>query len=136
MWFFRFFFVCLSLFAGRLLFVMSVICFVVDELVFLVYCVVGGVVIVFGDLIGLCECLYDVIAGFVEYAHAWDWCIAILGVFEFLWCVVVHCNLFEYDVVFGIEFCERGCEYYLVYHVYCRFELVVRDVCIDKRVLA
>ena len=56
--------------------------FAADESAFLAYRVVGGVAIVSGDPIGPRERLHDVIAGFVEYAHARDWRIAILGASE------------------------------------------------------
>ena len=51
-----------------------------DERAFLAYRVVGGVAIVSGDPIGLESELPGLVARFVEFAHARDWRIAILGV--------------------------------------------------------
>jgi lysyl-tRNA synthetase class 2 len=56
--------------------------FTPDESAFLAYRVVGGVAIVSGDPIGPGERLPEAIGAFVDYAHARDWRIAILGASE------------------------------------------------------
>jgi lysyl-tRNA synthetase class 2 len=53
-----------------------------DETAFLAYRVVGGVAIVSGDPIGPRDRLDDVVARFVDHAHARDWRVAILGASE------------------------------------------------------
>ncbi|MBA3842448.1 MAG: DUF2156 domain-containing protein, partial [Actinobacteria bacterium] len=56
--------------------------FTPDEQAFLAYRVVGGVAIVSGDPIGHQDNLHEVVGRFVEFAHARDWRIAILGASE------------------------------------------------------
>jgi lysyl-tRNA synthetase class 2 len=53
-----------------------------DETAFLAYRVVGGVAIVSGDPIGPQPRLDELIASFVDHAHARDWRVAILGASE------------------------------------------------------
>lgn len=53
-----------------------------DERSFLAYKVVGGVAIVSGDPIGPPDAMNALVARFIEFAHARDWRIAVLGVSE------------------------------------------------------
>lgn len=52
------------------------------ERAFLAYKVVGSVAIVSGDPVGEADALDDLVSGFIAFAHARDWRIAILGASE------------------------------------------------------
>ena len=53
-----------------------------EERAFVAYKVVGGVAILSGDPIGPSECLDELLGSFIDFAHARDWRVAVLGASE------------------------------------------------------
>ena len=50
--------------------------------------------------------------------------------------VVVHRDLLEHHLALGVELRERRSEHHVAHHVDRRFEVVVGDARVDKRMLA